>query len=366
MGATALPVTVRDPMIAEALLPRFLAPGDEARLGVLMQNIELPAGEGSVQLSVEGPLAIAGDSRLAAQLQPGAQVVRTTTLRATGVGRGIIRMAVTGPGGFNIQRETAILVRSARPPVTLVSGAELAPGAETSATPALDRMLPGTALASLTAGGAVRYDVQALLQALDDYPLFCLEQAGSKGLPLALLPTTPDRAARLQSIAAVVLDKQRFDGGFGLWSANGEAQTWLSAYATEFLLRARTAGAPVPDVAIADAMKFLAGGLEDLPSSPDGGRGAGVLPLRPRIGRPTACRRQPRPGGTHRHVADPARQGPTRRRAGADQRPRPRRSRLRCRARRARAAGLGRRPRQRAPRPTRHDVAPQGERPARG
>jgi uncharacterized protein YfaS (alpha-2-macroglobulin family) len=270
IGAAALPVTVRDPMIAEPLLPRFLAPGDEARLAVLMQNVELPAGEGRVQLSVDGPLAIAGDSSLAAQLEPGAQVVRTTTLRAIGVGRGVIHLAVTGPGGFSVQRETAILIRSARPPITVVSGGELAPGAEIRATPALDRMLPGTALASLTAGGAVRYDVAAMVQALDDYPLFCLEQASSKGLPLALLPSTPDRAARLQSDAAVVLDKQRFDGGFGLWSANGEAQTWLSAYATEFLLRARTAGAPVSDVAIADALKFLAGGLEDLPSSPDG------------------------------------------------------------------------------------------------
>ena len=270
IGAAALPVTVRDPMIAEALLPRFLAPGDEARLGVLMQNVELPAGEGSVQLSVDGPLVIAGDTRLAAPLEPGAQTVRTTTLRATGVGRGVIHMAVTGPGGFSIQRETAILIRSARPPTTVVSGAELAAGAETRATPALDRMLPGTGLASLTAGGAVRYDVPALLQALDDYPLLCLEQASSKGLPLALLPATPDRAARLQAVASVVLDKQRFDGGFGLWSASGEAETWLSAYATEFLLRARTAGAPVPDVAIADALKFLAGGLEDLPSTPEG------------------------------------------------------------------------------------------------
>ncbi len=270
VGAAALPVIVRDPMIAEPLLPRFLAPGDEARLAVLMQDVELPAGEGSVQLSVDGPLALLGETRLAAQLEPGAQVVRTTTLRATGVGRGVIHLAVTGPGGFRVQRDAAILIRSSRPPITLVSSAELAPGTEIRAMPALDRMLPGTALASLTAGGAVRYDVEALVQALDDYPLFCLEQASSKGFPLALLPSTPARAARLQSAAAIVLDKQRFDGGFGLWSASGEAETWLSAYATEFLLRARAAGAPVPDVAIAGALKFLADGLETLPASPEG------------------------------------------------------------------------------------------------
>ncbi len=270
IGSASAPLIVRDAMIAEPLLPRFLAPGDEARLAVLMQNVELPAGEGAAQVSVEGPLAIVGETRLAANLEPGAQVVRTTTLRATGAGRGVIRLAVTGPGGFRVQRETAILVRPSRPEVTVASASELAPGAETRLAPALDRMLPGTAKASVGLGGAVRYDVAALVRALDDYPLLCLEQASSKGLPLAVLPDAEGRAARLQQAVGTVLDKQRFDGGFGLWSANGEAETWLSAYATEFLLRARTAGAPVPDGAVKDALKFLGDGLENLPGTPEG------------------------------------------------------------------------------------------------
>ena len=36
-----------------------------------------------------------------------------------------------------------------------------------------------------TFGGAVRYDVGALARTLADYPLSCLEQATSRGLPLA-------------------------------------------------------------------------------------------------------------------------------------------------------------------------------------
>jgi uncharacterized protein YfaS (alpha-2-macroglobulin family) len=67
-----------------------------------------------------------------------------------------------------------------------------------------------------------------------------------------------------------VLDKQRYDGGFGLWSASGDAETWLSAFATEFLLRARTGGAAVPDGAVQDALKFLSDGLENLPDTPEG------------------------------------------------------------------------------------------------
>jgi len=255
-------------------LPRFLAPGDEARLAVLLQNLDLPAGEAVAAISVEGPLAIIGDARLAATLAPGApQVLRTTVLRATGAGRGVIRLDVTGPGGFQVQREAALLVRPARAPLSVATGMELAGGAEAQMVPALDRMIPGTGTAQAVFGGPVRYDAAALVRALDAYPLSCLEQASSRGLPLALLPdgavAGDGRAARLQAAVSSVLDRQRYDGGFGLWTAHDEAEGWLSAYATEFLWRARTGGAAVPEAAMADAVKFLAGGVENTADTPD-------------------------------------------------------------------------------------------------
>ena len=273
VGSAAVDMYVRDALIAEPLLPRFLAPGDEARMAVLFNNLDLPAGEASAVISVEGPLAVVGEPRLSATLAPGAQVVRTAVIRGTGAGRGVIRLAVTGPGGFTVQREAAILVRPARPLLTVVAGGELAPGAELRVAPVLDRMVPGTGSARISFGGPVRYDPAALVKALDAYPLMCLEQASSKGFPLAVLPDAAggaDRAERLQASIASVLDRQRYDGGFGLWSASDTAEGWLSAYAMEFLLRARAAGATVPDSAIADAQKFMAEAAGEDASSPEG------------------------------------------------------------------------------------------------
>ena len=253
-----------------------------------------------------------------------------------------------------MQRDAAILVRPARPEVTIASGGELAPGAEAKLAPALDRMLAGTGRASVGYGGAVRYDVAALVRALDDYGLLCLEQASSKGLPLALLPdgatAGEGRAVRLQSAVAIVLDKQRYDGGFGLWSASGEAETWLSAYATEFLLRARNGGAAVPEGAVNDALKFLADGLENLPSTPEGIASQAYC-LRARARRSAAGRGEPDPGGDRRQAADPAGEGPTWRGACAHQRPPAGGGRLRRRPRVTGPQGLGRGPRQRTARP---------------
>jgi alpha-2-macroglobulin len=267
VGAAASDIYVRDPLVAEPLLPRFLAPGDQARLTLLLHNLDLPAGEQAATVSVDGPLAVSGETRLAATLAPGAQALPFTTLTATGAGRGIIRLDVAGTGGFHIQRETAITVRPARGAATMVAAGELAPGAEFALSPPLDQFVPGTWKAAATFGGAVRYDVAGLVQALDRYPLWCLEQAVSRGFPLALLPDGPlagsDRAARLQQAVGFALDRQRFDGGFGLWSASEEAEPWLSVYATEFLLRARDAGAAVPEQAVVDALKFVADAADE-------------------------------------------------------------------------------------------------------
>ena len=262
IGAASQDMLVRDPLIAEALLPRFLAPGDEARLGVLLQNIALPQGENAVTVTVEGPLAITGPQRLTASLAPGARAVPATVLKATGAGRGIIHLAITGPGGYALTRDSAITVHPSRAAQTLISAGDIAPGAEVKLTPPIDRFLFGTWTASATFGATVRYDAAAMQKALDDYELSCLEQATSRGLALAMQPADPSRAAPLQQAVSLVLDRQRFDGGFGLWSGNDAAELWLSSYALDFLLRAKAAGAVVPEVALKEGLKFLANGAD--------------------------------------------------------------------------------------------------------
>jgi uncharacterized protein YfaS (alpha-2-macroglobulin family) len=261
IGAAAVDLVVRDPIIAEALLPRFLAPGDDARLAVLLHNIDLPAGEAKAVITTEGPLSLIGPDTVSAVLQPGQRAVPGTILHATGAGRGVVKLAITGPGGFNLLRDTAITVRPSRGLSSIIESVELAPGADGRITPATDRFIPGTWRASVRFGGPVRYDASGIAEELAHYPWSCLEQTTSRGFPMAVLPDGPmagdDRAGRLQIAVASVLDRQRFDGGFALWTAAGEAEPWLTPYAVDFLLRAKAAGAVVPDVALADALKFL-------------------------------------------------------------------------------------------------------------
>ncbi|WP_372622991.1 alpha-2-macroglobulin family protein [Falsiroseomonas sp.] len=266
IGAAAKPMTVREAVIAEALLPRFLAPGDEARVPVLLHNIELPPGELAATLTASGAIELTGPARLTQTLATGARAVPATMLRATVAGEGVLHLAVTGPGGFRTEREARITVRSSRPAVTEVAISTLAPGATAPVPLPSDRFLPGTWQARATWGAPVRYDPGALLAALRRFPLDCVEQAASRALALVFAPQNPDTAqedaAALGQAIASILDRQRFDGRFGYWSAEGDTQDWASLYATEALLRARAAGAAVPEAALEEALKAAEEALE--------------------------------------------------------------------------------------------------------
>lgn len=266
VGAAARPMTVREAVVAEALLPRFLAPGDEARLPLLLHNIELPAGEVVATLTASGAIELAGPARLTQTLVTGARATPATALRGTSAGEGVLLLAVTGPNGFRTEREARIAVRSSRAPVTEVAMRTLAPN-ETAPVPLpSDRFLSGSWSARATWGAPVRYDPGGMLAALKRFPLDCLEQASSRVLGLVYAPLNPDLAqedaAMLGQAITSVLDRQRFDGRFGFWSAEGNVQDWASLYATEALLRARAAGASVPDAALNEALRAAEEALE--------------------------------------------------------------------------------------------------------
>lgn len=266
VGAASRAMTVRDPVLAEALLPRFLAPGDEATLPVLLHNLELPQGEVSATLTAEGAIALDGPARLVARLATGARAQPTTTLRATGTGEGVLRLAVAGPDGFSATRESRIEVRSSRAIASVSALSELAPGQEMRIAPDAARFVPGAWRATARLGTPVRFDAEGMLRSLEIYPYTCLEQLSSRALGIGAAiseGSTPPQAALLQRAVDGILSRQRFDGSFGLWSAQGEPEFWASAYAAEALIRARSAGATVADAALDAALDDLATRLED-------------------------------------------------------------------------------------------------------
>jgi uncharacterized protein YfaS (alpha-2-macroglobulin family) len=147
------------------------------------------------------------------------------------------------------------IVRLNEPPVATTDFVTLAPGAELSVS--ADRiagLVPGTASVQVSASGAGRLNVPAILRALDRYPYGCTEQITSRAMPLVYLNDVairaglggdPDIHDRVDKAIAGVLANQSASGSFGLW-APGSEDMWLDAYVTDFLSRARQRGFAVP------------------------------------------------------------------------------------------------------------------------
>ena len=261
-------LTVRDPVVAELAVPRFLAPGDSARLALLLHNTEGAPGDYHVTLSASGAARIAADHALDYALGSGERKLDQAEIEGIDEGVGTIAADLSGPGGYRLHREWQIAVRAPQYPITLEDTAAQAPG-EAFAIDAgkLNAFVPGTVRVSLGYSAFAGIDVPSLLQSLYRYPYGCTEQLTSSAFPLVYfndpgllghLPQDIGVKERVQQAIDTLLDRQDASGRFGLWRAgDGQASPWLNVHAVDFLVHAKGAGFVVPDAALQRSYAWL-------------------------------------------------------------------------------------------------------------
>lgn len=268
LGSAAGAVTVRDPLVADASLPRFLAPGDDSQVTLSLHNVEAAPGPYEVAVSATGAAAVENGTQTV-PLATGERKSVIVPLKGVEAGIGHVSVAVTGPDHHMVKHDYDITVRPARAVETRFTTRQLAPGeSERFDGAELAAFVPGTTSWSASFTTTPPFDVGGILRALDRYPFGCLEQTVSRALPLLVVRDVelalganrkPDDGLefRVQQAVSRTLDKQRFDGAFGLWGAQDDADGWLTAYATEFLIRAKRKGEAVPDKPLSDALSWL-------------------------------------------------------------------------------------------------------------
>ena len=270
VGFAEKPITVRDPVVAELVLPRFLAPGDTAEVGFNLHNVDGAAGAYTAAISAVDPVAIdPASASIERTLAVGERQLIPVKLSATTAGIATITLKITGPGGFAVDRVWPIEIRAPQLPTSIDEVAELKPG-ETYALPAtvLEPFTPGSGNVTVTLSSARGFEnVAGMLKWLDRYPYGCLEQTTSRALPLvylndlakfAGLETEKAIPLRVQEGVDRVLDMQRPDGGFGMWSSSydDDADRFLQVYAIDFLMQAKTKGYVVPEEGLKRALRY--------------------------------------------------------------------------------------------------------------
>lgn len=281
VGSAEAPLLVRDPVLADVALPRFLAPGDAARVAVSVADTDGPAGSYHVEVSAAGAVRTEGERGADVTLAPGERRALAVGLAGVDAGVGTVGVDLTGPAGYRLHREWQVAVRPPHYPVVLAQTAPQAPGAAFRVDPRqLDPFIPGSVSVTVGYAAVAGLDTAALLRSLYRYPYGCSEQLASSAWPLlyfddpALLGRVPRDAGvsrRVQGAVDELLDREDAAGRFGLWRVgDGEASPWLGAYVVDFLLHAREAGFAVPEEAMGRALASLAETARSSGDDPDG------------------------------------------------------------------------------------------------
>jgi uncharacterized protein YfaS (alpha-2-macroglobulin family) len=264
VGSGAKAMTVREAVVADLNLPRFLSPGDKATATLELHNLEGKAGGYDTTVTGASGIAVAFHKLIALAIgQRTTEKIDIAAPDRQGIGK--VSFKVAGPG-FTTGKDYDLQTRLSWGAQTHTFTDLQKPGeAFTPQASTLAGMAAGSVTMTVSYSPFKGFDPAAVALALSRYPYGCTEQLVSTAYPLlyaAELTTDPKlktaRQAALGQAVGQLLDRQALDGSFGLWRAgDGEADGWLGAYATDFLLAAQAAGAPVPQGAIDRAMTAM-------------------------------------------------------------------------------------------------------------
>ena len=282
VGRAVGDVTIRDPVVLTATLPRFLLNGDRGTMHLDLDNVAGQAGDYRLEMTSEGVNVIGNAAPQTLKLNAKQRSSVTVPLSAAAAGSATVMVRVSGPGGFALERSYALAVRPATQILARRTVKPLARGESLVLSNDLFAdLVPGSGSVALSVGVSTALDAAALLAALDRYPFGCSEQIASRALPLLYvndlatsaqlaLDTSVDQ--RIRDSIERLLARQGSNGSFGLWSAGGD-DVWLDSYVTDFLTRARERGFAVPDIGFKlalDRLRNFVGNAED--PAKDGGR----------------------------------------------------------------------------------------------
>ncbi len=265
VGSAQADVTLSDPVVVSASLPRFLAPNDNSAMLLELTHTEGPSGEMTLDVIADQSIQL-GDYPRTVTIGDKDTASLSIPVSASAVGDPEIRVVLTTPDDTRLERVLRMPVRANDPEVATTRRFELASNDTfTFSEDVFSGLRAGTGRAVLSAGPLATFDAPGLLATLDRYPYGCTEQITSAALPLLYFDQVAnaldiagdnDLSAKVSHAITEILTRQSSNGSFGLWYADS-GDFWLDTYVTDFLTRADMAGHKVPQHALRSALDNL-------------------------------------------------------------------------------------------------------------
>lgn len=252
-------LAVRLPVIVQPALPRFVRPGDRFTAAAVARVVSGVDGAGIAQWQVDGaePMGTTRSELTLSRTSP-ARTTLEVELPGSSSGAVTFRAAVErNADGASDGFEAQLPIHDDRQPTARRELHRLAPGESVEVTGTAERYRPGSGRATVTVTGLDALDrIGSALEFLTGYPYGCTEQRVAQArahlgvrrlreqLVLSGFEERLDRA--VEETIAWIPEALTADGLVSFWPG-GDGSVTLSAWVTQFLMEARSAGYQVDD-----------------------------------------------------------------------------------------------------------------------
>lgn len=277
-GSAQSAVTVNQPLLLRAALPRFANLSDRFDAGVVVNNETGQDGTLTVEVSAAGDAAPAlqGDKVQTVSLASGGtqEIHFSALVERAGQASFTYQARFEAKDGttFKDAVEGSLTVQE---PITLESFATYGTTTGALSQPVVPpgEVFPDIGGLEVTLSSTLLTNLQDAIAYLVEYPYGCLEQTSSRILPLITLRdfvvryqiAELDQAAldeMIQEGIERIVSLQTYNGGFRFWPDSQWAHPYTTAWATFVLGEARRRDHPVPAEVMEEALEYLGESLQ--------------------------------------------------------------------------------------------------------
>jgi hypothetical protein len=262
MGSASENMVVRDPVVVQPVMPRFMSVGDQAQVSVSVHNLELPKGKFILQWEATENFELS-EHEQAIELDEDERINVGINVQAISAQSGRIGLTLTRSDGvkqyyhWDLTAITNRFVEEYENSVFLAAGSRGTIGSDVGdLTPESRRIIARVTDQPVLATNWIS-------QSLSRYPFGCLEQTTSKAWPVLYVSdndpswTKITRDKHISKAINHISQMQLNNGAFSLWRGGRSPEPWLSMYAMEFLQEAKAKGYDVPEAMLTNGMDYV-------------------------------------------------------------------------------------------------------------
>ncbi len=274
-GSTQKTVTVRQPLMVLASMPRTLVPGETLKLPVTVFAMEKAIKKVQLQVTTNDLFKVRNAKQTIDFDHPGQKIafVEVSVSPHTGIGKAVLTVT---SGNEKATYNIHISIRNPNQRVYHSINYPLKAGKTLKTTPTFMAGATGTSL-TFTISKIPPVNLQKRLDYLIHYPYGCVEQTVSSVFPQLYLHKLTSLSGKQQAETEDNITRaikrlagfQTYSGGFTYWPDGQYANDWGTSYAGHFLLSAKESGYYVPTEMLNKWLSYQQKAANDWVGKPD-------------------------------------------------------------------------------------------------